>query len=64
MKNPCKPDCQRRSVSCHGECQEYLAFRAECEERYNARLLYAEAKDYTRHTIEKKKHRLNRKTKV
>lgn len=25
--------CERRAVGCHGQCEQYKAFRAECDER-------------------------------
>jgi len=33
---PCK-DCDRRTITCHGECAEYLAYRKVCEEAMKLR---------------------------
>ncbi len=29
VPNPCTKDCPKRSPTCHGECEEYLAFFEE-----------------------------------
>lgn len=36
MTAPCYK-CPDREVGCHGKCEKYLAFRAECESRYQLR---------------------------
>lgn len=38
LKPPCKPDCQRRSVTCHAECAEYKSYcdRREAEKARNS----------------------------
>jgi hypothetical protein len=32
MECPCKGDCPRRSPTCHGECDDYKAYRDELDE--------------------------------
>ena len=32
-ENPCKPDCPKRSATCHGTCKDYKEWRAELDER-------------------------------
>lgn len=36
MTAPCK-DCTERKVGCHGNCQKYHEFSAECEKRRTER---------------------------
>lgn len=36
MTCPCK-ECEERTETCHAECEKYLAFLAECEQRRKER---------------------------
>jgi hypothetical protein len=38
-RNPCKPDCKKRSATCHANCPEYAEFRRELDEDRNKRRL-------------------------
>ena len=31
-KNPCKPDCPKRSATCHGNCPDYAEYRQFIDE--------------------------------
>lgn len=55
MKNsaPCR-DCRRRTVTCHGVCQEYQEFRKE-QERINA-IRYAAKDTFVRSEKTKKEY--------
>lgn len=33
----CKPDCHERSWDCHGRCEKYKAYRAECDKAMEKR---------------------------
>lgn len=37
VKNPCKRNCEKRSATCHAECEAYLAYAAEKVAEYEAR---------------------------
>ena len=47
IKSVCKPDCPDRSWDCHGKCEKYKAYRAECdkamEKRYQEKQFEREA---------------------
>ena len=32
LKAPCKKDCERRSETCHGTCEDYIRFREKNEQ--------------------------------
>lgn len=37
VKIVCKPDCPDRSHDCHGQCEKYKAYRAECDKEMQER---------------------------
>ena len=41
-KNPCKPDCPKRSMTCHGKCPEYKVWAYRHRKRVDQ--LWEEAK--------------------
>ena len=45
MTCPCR-ECEERTETCHAECEKYLAFRAECEQRRKERDKNANVRDY------------------
>lgn len=63
MRNVCM-GCEERSVTCHSECEKYLAFREENLKRLDEKLRNNIARDYTRRTIDKRDHMIRRKGKV
>ena len=44
--SPCK-DCQKRKVGCHSQCEDYLAFRSECDYAKMQRHLEVKANEYS-----------------
>ena len=45
MNCPCK-ECEERTETCHAECEKYLAFLTECEQRRKERDKNANVRDY------------------
>lgn len=41
---PCK-DCPNRAMGCHSTCEEYIAFRAECDALIDKRIKRREVND-------------------
>ena len=41
-KPPCKPDCPKRSVTCHGSCPDYAAYDARNQARRDAKAKHME----------------------
>ena len=39
--NPCKRDCERRKIGCHGKCADYAAFRKGREKESETRVIQA-----------------------
>ena len=39
IKPCCPPDCPNRKYDCHGKCETYLKYRAECDEQIRLRKL-------------------------
>ena len=48
MRSPCTPDCEKRSVTCHCECAEYIAFRAHRDEMNERRSAEYESRPFPR----------------
>lgn len=49
---PCK-DCEKRTMTCHDDCEEYLAFRAEREASRKKAMAHLAVEDYVRDEITK-----------
>ena len=61
--NPCRPDCQRRTPTCHIDCADYAAYRAKREALYKERAakgVLEAAEDERNKKIEKKRRKIKR----
>lgn len=38
VKQPCTPDCEKRSATCHSECEAWLKYEKERNDEYEKRL--------------------------
>ena len=54
-ENPCKPDCEKRSATCHAKCKKYLEFHESRKSEYKKNIANADALDYTLREIKKNK---------
>lgn len=39
IKPVCRADCPNRTFDCHGKCERYIRYRAECDEAIHQRNL-------------------------
>lgn len=63
MKNPCK-NCEKRRTACWGDCEEYLAWKAECQTMKDAEHKNTLVTDYQTTQIRRaqaRKHKKNKK---
>jgi len=60
MKNPCSKNCERRSVTCHAECEEYLAFYNHNRRADKARVEYQQAGNFLKDYMLKQARKNNR----
>lgn len=58
--NPCKPDCQDRSATCHATCERYKAFEAKKMDAHAAANLRYDFYDYKRVNKNKQDKKLGR----
>lgn len=61
IPNPCKPDCPRRSATCHGNCPDYADFR-RAKDEYNQKVYKAKQEQNLKFSRTENKHaRLDKK---
>lgn len=63
MKNPCY-GCEKRSITCHSECEAYLTFYKENRETGEKKLVSAVVQDFKRAQSDHVAHKEHRKAKV
>lgn len=54
-KGPCPPKCEKRSPTCHSECETYLVFFEKNKEKQKATLYESELSDYMNNEIRRNK---------
>lgn len=52
VQSPCK-DCPDRETGCHGKCEKYAAFRAECDAQAEERKNDREYNEYLSSTLKR-----------
>lgn len=63
MKNPCY-GCEKRSITCHSECEAYLTFYAKSRETCEKKLQSTVVRDFCRTRSDRIAHIEHRKAKV
>lgn len=46
VPNPCTPDCDERSATCHADCPKYAKFRSQIDEKKEQNKHFTEMADY------------------
>lgn len=62
-KSPCYR-CEERTEGCHGKCDKYAQYRADCKAEYSARIAHSEVVAYTAKKDERVKKQWERKAQM